>query len=154
MTRVDYGVERRRSRASAAWTVAGVVLAFVLAYLAWRGLLRAMEGETVRNAPTASQTKLADLPAGAANISYYRGGAGDPVPVAFECDVDVDSFRAWAKSHEWPLEERAGGDIRRFDGSTATIDRGLFYQWTHEDAGRYAAYDLDRGRAYFYRHTR
>ena len=52
-----------------------------------------------------------------------------------------------------PLAVRAGS-IRRFDGSTADIDRGLFYTWTHQDSGRHAAYDLDGGRAYYYWHTR
>jgi hypothetical protein len=153
VSRIDYGTESRPGRGKFLWTITAILVAIACLYAGWRGLLRAMDPEIVRNAADARATKLADLPAGATNISYYRGGTFDPVPASFECDVEVESFRAWAKAHDWPLEERAGS-IRRFDNSTADIDRGLFYQWTQEDTGRYAAYDLDHGRAYFHQHTR
>ena len=55
MNRIDYGVQRRRARGKMLWPLA-IVLVIACLYFGWHGLNRLMEGETVRNAPTARTT--------------------------------------------------------------------------------------------------
>lgn len=96
---------------------------------------------------------ISGLPPDTSNINYRLGGAFDPIPACYEFDTSEQSFRDWAASKNWTLEQ-AGGVMTRYDQSQVTINRGLFYHWTEEDSGVHAAFDRDTGRAYFYNHTR
>lgn len=116
---------------------------------------------------SASQARL-DLPDGASNISYARGARG---LIAYEFDCDEVSFRNWfdegigtpeSQAAQLPLEEiESPISITRYQAlmpksqlySSQAITNGLYYQWTREDRGVYAAYDRDAGRGYYYSHT-
>ena len=101
-----------------------------------------------------SAARLNWLPADATNISYRRGGAFDPMPLAVELDIGEQSFRDWARDQGWQL---AQGERRayRYDFSLRAIDRALWYtHMTSPDSGVHAVYDLDAGRAYYHSHSR
>ncbi len=108
-----------------------------------------------------------DLPVNAANVSLCHGFRGT---IAYEFDTDEASFRAWVDAGIGSIESdgasvelspiRGGYTINRFycltgqlSGPTSvTIDDGLYYDWSHEDRGVYAAFDRKTSRAYYYAH--
>ena len=152
---IEYGttVRSRRRR----WPVVAAVTAAVLAAFVWlvpRGCARLMAPKVGVHVPRGAATPVGGLPADATNVSYHLPGAFGPV-VAFEFDVPEASFHAWATSQGFTCQRIVEPHtIRRFDDSRAEIAKGYFYRWTEQDRGRYAAYDLEAGRAYYYAHSR
>jgi len=107
------------------------------------------------------------LPANAANVSLCHGYRGI---IAYEFDTDEQSFRQWVDDGIGSLESQQAniklapikGDYtmsRYYSLSSqlagpdsVTIHDGLYYEWSFEDRGVYAAFDRATGLAYFYAH--
>lgn len=107
------------------------------------------------------------LPAEAAEISFCQGSRGT---IAYEFTIDEKGFVAWVESGIGSLESDAANvslqpitapySIRRHYGLTTkltgpdsiTIANGLYYDWSKEDRGVYAAFDRTTNRAYYYAH--
>jgi hypothetical protein len=107
------------------------------------------------------------LPSEAHDISYCHGFWGT---IAYEFSIDEPGFVDWvaagigtleSESYNVPLKpivapytiRRCYALSRELEGpDTITIASGLFYHWSHEDRGVYAAYDRTTGRAYYYFH--
>lgn len=108
-----------------------------------------------------------DLPSGATDVSYGRGVRGT---IAYEFTINEAAFRQWidsgigspeAQSAGIPLEEitsrftipRYGATSPESKGpDEITINQGLYYSWSKEDRGVYAAFDRTTGRAYYHAH--
>lgn len=107
------------------------------------------------------------LPVDASNVSYCQGSRGI---IACEFTIDEIAFINWVDSGIGSLESQAANislqpittpyTIRRFNNLSSdlsgsdyiTISEGLFYHWTKEDRGVYAAFDQSRNRAYYFAH--
>ncbi|QDT44951.1 hypothetical protein Pan241w_50680 [Gimesia alba] len=107
------------------------------------------------------------LPAGASNVSFCQGPRGT---IACEFTIDEIAFINWVDSGIGSLESQAANislqsittpyTIRRFNNLSsdlngsdfATISEGLYYRWSKEDRGVYAAYDRTKNRAYYFAH--
>jgi hypothetical protein len=116
---------------------------------------------------SASESPL-HLLVGASNVSYARGVRG---LLACEFDCSEATFRNWfddgigtceSAADQLPLREIASPvSITSYQGllpkflfqGSHSITNGLYYQWTQEDRGVFAAYDRDAGRGYYYSHT-
>lgn len=108
-----------------------------------------------------------DLPAEATKISFCQGFRGT---IAYEFTIDEKGFVEWVESGIGSLESDAANvsiratkepyTIPRYtslmESSTApesiTITDGLYYDWSEEDRGIYAAFDRTSNRAYYYAH--
>jgi hypothetical protein len=108
-----------------------------------------------------------DLPVNAANVSLCHGVRGT---IAYEFDTDEQSFRQWVDDGIGSLEsQRANIELAPIKGDytmsryyglssqlagpdSVTIHDGLYYEWSFEDRGVYAAFDRATGRAYYYAH--
>jgi hypothetical protein len=108
------------------------------------------------------------LPHGAHDVSYCQGFRGT---IAYEFSINEPGFVDWVASGIGSLESEsynvplkpivAPYTIRRcyslsrdFNGpESVTIASGLYYHWSQEDRGVYAAYDRTTGRAYYYFHA-
>lgn len=121
-----------------------------------------------RHAENVSRDKAPfGLPAEATEISYCQGFRGT---IAYEFTIDEEGFVEWVESGIGSLESDAASvslqpitapySIRRYYGLTAnltgpdsiTITNGLYYDWSKEDRGVYAAFDRTTNRAYYYAH--
>lgn len=107
------------------------------------------------------------LPAEANEISFCQGFRGT---TAYEFTIDEKGFVEWVESGIGSLESDAANvsiqpitvpySIRRYNSLTAnltgpdsiTIANGLYYDWSKEDRGVYAAFDRTNNRAYYYAH--
>ena len=107
------------------------------------------------------------LPYDARDISYCRGARGT---IWYEFKIGERGFREWVESGIGSIESESAGSIMqeideavtmmRFnvfsldpnDPSDITISNGLYYAWSKEDRGVYAAFDRAAGRAYYYAH--
>ncbi len=107
------------------------------------------------------------LPPGATDISYCKGHRDT---IAYEYTIDEPAFREWvdsgigsieSMSAEVPLREitspfritRYYAYASELKGSyDIVINSGLYYVWSQEDRGVYAAYDRTAGRAYYHVH--
>ena len=107
------------------------------------------------------------LPAEATEISFCQGFRGT---IAYEFTIDEKGFEEWVESGIGSLESDAADvslqpitvpySIRRYYALTAnltgpdsiTIMNGLYYDWSKEDRGVYAAFDRTTNRAYYYAH--
>ncbi len=107
------------------------------------------------------------LPASAQHISFCQGVRGT---IAYEFTIDEEDFVAWVESGIGSLESDAANvpvqpiigtyTIDRYYALTAdltgpdsiAITNGLYYSWSKEDRGVYAAFDRTTGRAYYYAH--
>lgn len=107
------------------------------------------------------------LPPGATDVSYGKGYRGT---IAYEFTTDELAFRRWvdsgigsieAQSAEVPVREITHPfTITRYYTHSSeltgpfdiTVHIGLYYSWSKEDRGVYAAYDRSTGRAYYYAH--
>jgi MFS family permease len=105
------------------------------------------------------------LPDGAHDISYCHGVRGT---IAYEFSIDEPGFVNWVASGIGTLESEANNvplrpivapyTIRRCYAlshelkgpDSVTIASGLYYHWSQEDRGVYAAYDRTTGRAYYW----
>ena len=145
--------------------VAGLACA-ILVGLAWyHGLARVERGE---NAPSVKW-----LPRGATNVSFYRSY----LFTAYEFDIDERGFREWVKPYEiQPIEGEfqigrynlldslsemrglpedseafAEARERHKKSSYKVLTNGYKHETRFGDSGggRYIAYDLDTGRAFY-----
>lgn len=107
------------------------------------------------------------LPESASNVSFCQGSRGT---IACEFTIDETAFINWVDSGIGSLESQAANislqpittpyTIRRFNNLSsdlsgsdfATISEGLYYSWSKEDRGVYAAFDRTRNRAYYFAH--
>lgn len=107
------------------------------------------------------------LPKGAQDVSYAKGSRGS---IALEFTTDEASFRDWVSAGIGSAESDAARISLQTITSPFTIDRyyiyaselngpneivinsGLYYSWTKEDRGVYAAFDDTSGRAYYEAH--
>ena len=107
------------------------------------------------------------LPPGATDISYCQGFRGT---IAYEFTTNEAAFRTWVESGIGSLETQYSGtkvteityefQIRRYhqlkSSSSPRVDppitNGLYYAWTKEDKGIYAAFDRRTNRAYYQAH--
>ncbi|MCA9201927.1 MAG: hypothetical protein KDA59_02740 [Planctomycetales bacterium] len=107
------------------------------------------------------------LPAAAIEISFCQGQRGT---IAFEFTIDEKSFVEWVESGIGSFESQAANvplqpitgpySIRRYSSLTSelsgpelvTITNGLYYDWSEEDRGVYAAFDRTTNRAYYFAH--
>lgn len=107
------------------------------------------------------------LPAEATEISYCQGFRGT---IAYEFTIGEKGFVEWVESGIGSFESNAANvslepigvpySIRRFyslmanstGSDSVTIADGLYYDWSQEDRGVYAAYDRTTSRAYYYAH--
>lgn len=108
------------------------------------------------------------LPKDAADVSYCKGFRGT---IAFEFSVGEASFRRWVESDIGSIESESSGvslrevtdpfTMRRYGAlrrelngpESVTVLDGLYYEWSKEDRGVYAAFDRTTGRAYYYFHA-
>ncbi len=109
-----------------------------------------------------------DLPAGARDVCYARGIRGT---LAYEFSIDQPGFLEWIDSGIGSMESEAANvpvkpitapytirSYRSFSSDLSgpdrvTITNGLYYHWSKEDRGVYAAYDRAAQRAYYYFHA-
>ncbi len=109
------------------------------------------------------------LPKGARDISYARQSRGLN---ACEFTCEEGAFVEWVESGIGSIESNASGNTVQPITSTYSIlrytalmprgtmrermpiENGLYYEWSHEDRGVYAAYDRTTGRGYYYSHSR
>jgi hypothetical protein len=107
------------------------------------------------------------LPAEATEISFCQGVRGT---IAYEFTIDEKGFVEWVDSGIGSLESDAANvsiqpitapySIRRYNSlaenltgaDSITITNGLYYDWSIEDRGVYAAFDRTTNRAYYYAH--
>ncbi|WP_148080103.1 hypothetical protein [Roseimaritima ulvae] len=107
------------------------------------------------------------LPAEATEVSFCQGFRGT---IAYEFTIDESGFVVWVESGIGSLESASANvsvqpittpySVRRYDALTAkvtgagaiTITDGLYYEWSKEDRGVYAAFDRTTNRAYYYAH--
>lgn len=108
-----------------------------------------------------------DLPDGATDVSYGKGHRGT---IAYEFTIDEARFRDWVKSGIGSIEAQSAGIPLQEITSSCTItryytysgaqngleriaiDNGLYYSWSKEDRGVYAAFDRTTERAYYHAH--
>ncbi|MCA9261196.1 MAG: hypothetical protein KDA61_18400 [Planctomycetales bacterium] len=107
------------------------------------------------------------LPSDARDVSFCHGPRGT---IAYEFGTAEASFVSWVEAGIGSLESSAAHvALRPINGSygiaryhrlnqkldgpkSVEILDGLFYEWTKEDRGVYAAYDRKSGRAYYFAH--
>jgi hypothetical protein len=107
------------------------------------------------------------LPVNARDISFCQGFRGT---IAYEFTIDEADFIAWVRSGIGSIESDAANvplrpittpyEIRRFYAlssglagpDSTTIANGLYYHWSKEDRGVYAAFDRTTNRAYYFAH--
>lgn len=107
------------------------------------------------------------LPNRATDVSYCMGHRGT---MAYEFTIDEDGFREWfdaevetaksASARVSLLEITTPVEVVRYctyaseltGPATVTVKRGLYYAWSKEDRGVYAAFDRTTGRGYYHRH--
>ncbi len=162
ISRGDKAALRRFSPRDAAAIILGVAItAGIVAYQIHTSPTRLGENVSIDDAPRY-------LPRQATNISYCIGSQGQ---IAAEFDIGEAAFTQWVEAgfgtHESnaanvPLREIEGSyKIHRYyliahelDGpASVEIGNGLYYDWSVEDRGVYAAYDRGRGRAYIHIHS-
>ncbi len=108
------------------------------------------------------------LPAEATEISFCQGFRGT---IAYEFTINEKGFVNWVESGIGSLESEAANisikpiavpySIQRYNSLTAdltgpdsiTIANGLYYEWSKEDRGVYAAFDRTANRAYYFAHS-
>lgn len=108
------------------------------------------------------------LPTEATEISFCQGFRGT---IAYEFTIDEKGFVNWVESRIGSLESEAANisikpiavpySIQRYNSLTAdltgpdsiTIANGLYYEWSKEDRGVYAAFDRTANRAYYFAHS-
>lgn len=108
-----------------------------------------------------------NLPADATEISYCQGFRGT---VAYEFTTSECAFVEWVEGGIGSLESEAAGIPLQSITSSFTIQRygmlapelggpeygiiadGLYYEWSVEDRGVYAAFDRTANRAYYFAH--
>lgn len=108
-----------------------------------------------------------DLPAGAVDVSYCLFVRGT---VAYEFTISEQEFVQWAEGGIGSSESRGANvpvkpvngaySILRYsffadelqEPNEAVVTDGLYYEWTKEDRGVYAAFDRKTGRAYYHAH--
>lgn len=140
------------------------------------GVVAAMTGITlqfIRSAPPwyaenvdASAAPFG-LPVGARNVSYCKGYRGT---ITYEFTIDESAFRKWVDSGIGSIEsESAGIPLREITSpfvitryyaysselngpNDITVKTGLYYSWSKEDRGVYAAFDRTNSRAYYHAH--
>lgn len=107
------------------------------------------------------------LPSEATQVSFCQGYRGT---IACEFTIDERRFVDWVEAGIGSLESDSANiqvqmitipySIRRYtslaphlNGSDSiTIANGLYYEWSKEDRGVYAAFDRTTGRAYYFAH--
>ncbi len=140
--------------------IAGIVVVWILTVVVLVVTSPPRQAEHV----AAKATPFA-LPADAGDVCYRLWARGT---VAYEFATNEESFRRWVEegigsqesmSANVPVKEIVEPfTIRRYgtgqDDSrdSITIEEGLYYRWTKEDRGVYAAYDRRSGRAYYHSH--
>lgn len=137
------------------------IVAAAVGYSVWTAPPQHAEHVTAGEAPLG-------LPKGATDVSYCQGSRGI---IACEFTCDESAFIEWVDSGIGSIESSSSGrrvqpitstySITRYThfmphgriNASADIDNGLYYDWSHEDRGVYAAYDRDTGRGYYYFHA-
>jgi len=107
------------------------------------------------------------LPDGATDFSYCKGYRGT---IAYEFNIDESSFCEWVNLGIGSIESKSAGiSLREITSpytirlyytysfelngpNRITINSGLYYSWSKEDRGVYAAYDRTTSRAYYHAH--
>lgn len=105
------------------------------------------------------------LPREATRVSFYQGYRGT---IAYEFEIEEKGFVEWVESGIGSPESNSANiqlqtitipySVRRYtslaphlNGSDSiTIANGLYYEWSKEDRGVYAAFDRTTGRAYYF----
>jgi hypothetical protein len=143
--------------------VAVTAIALVTALVAY--FVRSTPPRYAENAPR--DIAPFGLPAEATEISFCQGFRGT---IAYEFTIDEKGFVNWVESGIGSLESEAANvsikpiavpySIQRYKSLTAnltgpdsiTIANGLYYDWSKEDRGVYAAFDRTTNRAYYFAH--
>jgi hypothetical protein len=119
-------------------------------------VLRTQEGFDV----TRDKVAWADVPADATRINYYIGSVLDGyTSLAF--DTAEASFRQWVDSMQKPADATEEGGpfmvqlhVRDAKGraalATIDVEDGLLFAWQRDGQYVRAAYDRQRGRAYYF----
>lgn len=116
-------------------------------------------GGNIGTAASAGDAPIRGLPADAVNISYALGGPNR----LYEFDTAEANFRSWVAAEKRPMGpiEQTSAAILRCDVAAKEfellqIPEALVARWTgsQADEGQHMVYDLQKGRAYYWRHSR
>lgn len=152
---LDYGTTAPPKRARRLrWAAVAALVLLGTVWVAPRVFKMLITPKIGLNQPR-DQAPIRGLPPDAAKVSYHLPEPLAGPVTAYEFDTSEASFLAWSASAGWPTRPIVKPVLMlRFDMSRVTIERGHFYDWTEQDAGRHTAYDAETGRAYFWSHTR
>jgi hypothetical protein len=150
-----YSTQDRWAAVTAMICIIGLVIYFILA-------------EPPQYAEHVSRDNaLSSVPSQAIDISFCQGARGI---VAYEFTIEEQGFVDWVQAGIGSIEAIAAKvpvrpiakpyTIIRYNALTQklsgpdliTISNGLYYEWTKEDRGVYAAFDRTTGRAYYHAH--
>jgi len=135
-------------------------------YLALLPLMASMAftscGDETGSAPTAGKAPISSLPSDAKNISHSLPVFGPNY--TYEFDTSEKEFREWVANQKKPAMgpiRRERAEIVRYNAAIKSEELvynsdGLISEWTgaRADIGQHMVYDLQKGRAYFWYHSR